>query len=190
MRLLFVYKQNPQDPCELALRGWLPESGPTVSFFEILPGERSRTSSPQDDRVFARLRASVEQFQPTHVLLWVPYLTLEEVRWLRARGVRVAQAINGAASFSTALNATSDGTWICSPASTGTLSRTRPTFPSCVLGVFGWWRCLSSTIRRHIARFPSGSGSGTSEARRSSSSETSARLRISSGRIASPLCAP
>lgn len=98
MRLLYVYKYNPQDPTERALRKWLAKSDATFFEFRFEESERNRKTSFRDPPL-SRLLRFVEANEPTHVFCWVPYLIPSEVAWLRKRNVFVASAVNGVTSF-------------------------------------------------------------------------------------------
>jgi len=102
MRLLFVYKHNPQDPSEKCLRRWLPHLVGCFREFCFKKMERQRFD--QANMVFSqRLREAIQTYRPTHILSWVPYMNPEEIFWCKQQGIRHIAAINGFASFSTGL---------------------------------------------------------------------------------------
>jgi hypothetical protein len=97
---MFVYKHYSMDPCLEALKYWLPRFDFLVCFLGFQPHERKRGEHLENQRISERLRETVQRFQPTHLLAWVSYLNLAEVRWLKSIGVKVSMALNGVASFS------------------------------------------------------------------------------------------
>ncbi len=99
MKILYVYKLNPQDPTEHALRKWFVREGSDFAFFEFENHERSRDSDFHEG-CLRRFQEKVEEHQATHVFCWVPYLNPAEVKWLRARGICVAMAVNGITALS------------------------------------------------------------------------------------------
>jgi hypothetical protein len=102
MRLLFVCKKNPQDPSEKALRRWLPRLVGDFSEFSFKRHERRRFDG--QNMVFSeRLKAALEDYRPTHLFSWLPYLNPEELEWCKHRGIRLIVGLNGFATFSTGL---------------------------------------------------------------------------------------
>lgn len=99
IRLMFVYKQNRLDPALQALKRWLPRCGSTVRFFRFAPSERQKGGRPEDQRLSERFRQTVEDFQPTHIWEWVPYMNMEEVRWCKRLGLTVSASVTGVTSF-------------------------------------------------------------------------------------------
>jgi hypothetical protein len=101
MRLLYVYKFNPQDPTEIALRRWLKRVfGGEVRTFTFLPHEKRRNSEGNASEPNPRLLKEAKHFQPTHVLSWVPYFNLAEVIELKKLGAKVTASVNGVSSLS------------------------------------------------------------------------------------------
>lgn len=102
MRLLFVFKQNHQDPSEKALRHWLPRLVSNYKEFSFSRQERQRfdvnnlTFSP-------RLKALLEGYKPTHIFCWLMYLNPEEIKWCKRQGIKLIAGLNGFATFSTGL---------------------------------------------------------------------------------------
>jgi hypothetical protein len=103
MRVLYVYKFNPHDTNEIALRLWLERVFENVSLFAFLPEEKKRTSEEKGSSPCERLLTQAREFQPTHVISWVPYLNLPEVQALKSLGAKVTAAVNGVSSLSTGL---------------------------------------------------------------------------------------
>jgi len=102
MRLLFVCKHNPQDPSEKALRSWLPRLVGEFREFVFRPQERRRFD-PQNMIFSMRIKAMVENFRPTHIFCWLPYLNPEELEWCKQLGIKLIVGLNGFATFSTGL---------------------------------------------------------------------------------------
>lgn len=96
MRVLFVYKENRQDPCLQALKRWLPGAVDVVGRFAFAADERGRFESAT---ALPRFCAEVERTKPDVVFVWTNYLNLAEVEWCHRRGVRVLSAINSFTSF-------------------------------------------------------------------------------------------
>jgi spore maturation protein CgeB len=101
VRVLYVFKYNPQDPTEIAIRRWLGRVFPDSRCFRFAEEEKKRGSEENGIAVNARLLEAARAYRPTHVLCWVPYLNVEEVRALKALGAKVAASVNGISSFST-----------------------------------------------------------------------------------------
>lgn len=102
MRLLFVCKHNPQDPGEKALRSWLPHLVGEFREFIFRPQERRRLD-PQNMIFSVRLKAMVENFRPTHIFCWLPYLNPDELEWCKQLGIKLIVGLNEFATFSTGL---------------------------------------------------------------------------------------
>jgi spore maturation protein CgeB len=102
MRLLFVYKQNPQDPSEKALRRWLPRLVDSFKEFSFRKQERRRFD-PDNLTFSPRLKALLEDYKPTHLFCWLLYLNPEEMEWCKLRGIKLIAGLNGFATFSTGL---------------------------------------------------------------------------------------
>ena len=101
-RLLIVYKHNPQDPCQIALCRHAGSLGEDPLFYRLRADERKR-GSPDNKRLFKRLCAAVEKEKPTHIFFWLPYCNLEDIRWLKKKGIYTAAATNGVANFSSGI---------------------------------------------------------------------------------------
>jgi spore maturation protein CgeB len=102
MRLLFVYKKNPQDPSEKALRRWLPRF--VNNYKEFSFGKRERCRFDVNNLTFSpRLLAVLEDYKPTHLFCWLLYLNPEEIEWCRCRGIKLIAGLNGFATFTTGL---------------------------------------------------------------------------------------
>lgn len=102
MRLLFVYKQNTQDPSEKALRRWLPRLVPNFKEFSFRKQERRRFD-PSNQTFLPRLKSLLEDYKPTHIFCWLFYLNPEEIEWCKRRGIKLIAGLNGFATFSTGL---------------------------------------------------------------------------------------
>jgi spore maturation protein CgeB len=102
IRLLFVYKQNPQDPSEKALRRWLPRLVPSFNEFSFRKQERRRFD-PDNLTFLPRLKSLLEDYKPTHIFCWLLYLNPEEIEWCKRRGIKLIAGLNGFATFSTGL---------------------------------------------------------------------------------------
>ena len=102
MRLLFVYKNNNQDPSEKALRRWLPRLVDNYKEYQFIKTERNRFDP--DNLIFSEsFKSSVEKFKPSHIFCWLLYLNPKEIAWCKSLGIKLVAGINGVASFSTGL---------------------------------------------------------------------------------------
>jgi spore maturation protein CgeB len=102
IKLLFVYKNNSQDPTQKSLINWLPRFLSGFQTFCFNPQERKRFD-PENMKVSDRFIETVTNLKPTHIFMWLVYLNPEEIEWCKARGIKMVAAINGFASFSTGL---------------------------------------------------------------------------------------
>lgn len=98
-RMLLVTKANKEDPGLDGLLRWMPRAVEAFRLFEFRRDERRRGETQSNLGLSKALLEEVEEFQPTHVLSWVPYLNPREVDWIKRRGISVAIALNGVTSF-------------------------------------------------------------------------------------------
>jgi hypothetical protein len=102
MRLLFVYKNNPQDAMQNAFIKWLPRYKKT-ELFCFYSHERQRFE-PENLEKSERFMETLERYRPTHVISYVGYLNYVEIESCKSKGIFVSMIINGFASFSTGLH--------------------------------------------------------------------------------------
>jgi len=102
MRLLFVYKNNNQDPSEKALRQWLPRFVDNYKEYQFRKTQRNRFD-PDNLNFSESFKSSVEKFKPSHIFCWLLYLNPKEIAWCKSLGIKLIAGINGVASFSTGL---------------------------------------------------------------------------------------
>ena len=95
MKILFVYRNNRQDPCLQALHRWLPRQH-DVTTFEFTLSERGRFECTVGA---PRFRELLDRVRPEMVFDWVGYLNADEVRWSKERGAVTVRALNGFTSF-------------------------------------------------------------------------------------------
>jgi spore maturation protein CgeB len=102
IKLLFVYKNNSQDPTQKSLINWFPRFLNGFQTFCFYPQERKRFEL-ENMKVSDRFIITVTDLKPTHIFMWLVYLNPQEIEWCKARGIKMVAAINGFASFSTGL---------------------------------------------------------------------------------------
>ena len=95
-RILFVFKENRQDPCLQALKRWLPRTGHAIRQFEFTGAERGRFECINGA---PRFEAALRDWRPDLVFDWIGYLNEEEVHWCHAHGAKVLRALNGFTSY-------------------------------------------------------------------------------------------
>jgi len=102
IKLLFVYKNNSQDPTQKSLIKSFPRFLKGFQTFCFNPQERKRFD-PENMNVSSRFIETVSNYKPTHIFMWLVYLNPEEIQWCKKKGIKMIAAINGFASFSTGL---------------------------------------------------------------------------------------
>jgi spore maturation protein CgeB len=102
MRILFVYKNNPQDAMQSAFIKWLPRFK-KVAFFCFRHYERKRFD-PYNLEISELFKNMLEHYRPTHIINYVGYLNHAEIEVCKSKGIFVSMIINGFSTFSTGLH--------------------------------------------------------------------------------------
>lgn len=102
VKLLFVYKNNPQDPTQKSLLKTFPFFLKSFHTFCFNRNERIRFDL-NNLKISNRFIETINTFKPTHIFMWLVYLNPEELQICKEKGIKLIAAINGFASFSTGL---------------------------------------------------------------------------------------